>query len=368
VLNDIGGIYTLGVSPGTVLHHNLIHDVTRFERGNEGYGGWGIYPDAGSSELRIENNVVYDTRDGSLHVHNHGQPYGNVVTNNIFAYSTDGVLMRNADHDPEGNHVHLERNIVYNAGPEMFSGNNWKKDSKFTSDKNCFWSEAGTPDFYRSDVCRMAGNGPGPELDHCRPRLRDAANRDFRLEPDSPAFALGFTPIDMSTVGLQGPEEWTGLPDRSSNVARTNRPCLPTSGRWRTISRTTTSTRSPPVLCPTKAAPASESRTTGRHRAVNQCDSTTPPTSPVGSHTGVPTWTSPGDILRFSCSLFNDPSQTCSIHLEFRDWPKGETYQTGPYLQFLPDGTVRVPDGGLETGRHLPARPVDPYRNRTRSK
>jgi len=67
VLNDIGGIYTLGVSPGTVLHHNRIHDVTRFERGREGYGGWGIYLDAGSSEIRVENNVVSDTRDGGLH-------------------------------------------------------------------------------------------------------------------------------------------------------------------------------------------------------------------------------------------------------------------------------------------------------------
>ena len=118
VLNDIGGIYTLGVSPGTVLHHNLIHDVTRFERGDEGYGGWGIYLDAGSSEMVVENNVVYNTRDGGLHLHCFGHPYGDTIRNNVFAYSDEGQMMRNADHEPEGNNAHLERNIVYGGKTE----------------------------------------------------------------------------------------------------------------------------------------------------------------------------------------------------------------------------------------------------------
>jgi hypothetical protein len=33
------------------------------------------------------------------------------------------------------------------------------------------------------------------------PRFKDAKNYDFTLRADSPAFALGFKPIDVSDVG-----------------------------------------------------------------------------------------------------------------------------------------------------------------------
>ena len=33
------------------------------------------------------------------------------------------------------------------------------------------------------------------------PRFRDLAGRDFALAPDSPAWSLGFRPIDLSDVG-----------------------------------------------------------------------------------------------------------------------------------------------------------------------
>jgi hypothetical protein len=37
------------------------------------------------------------------------------------------------------------------------------------------------------------------------PMFADAAKRDFRLKPGSPALALGFEPIDTSMVGPRGP-------------------------------------------------------------------------------------------------------------------------------------------------------------------
>jgi len=53
LLSDMGGIYTLGVQPGTRVAENLIHGVERFD-----YGGKGIYPDEGSSHLTVQDSVV----------------------------------------------------------------------------------------------------------------------------------------------------------------------------------------------------------------------------------------------------------------------------------------------------------------------
>ena len=44
------------------------------------------------------------------------------------------------------------------------------------------------------------------------PHFVDSDHDDFRLKPDSPAIRLGFQPIDPSTIGLVGPDEWVALP------------------------------------------------------------------------------------------------------------------------------------------------------------
>lgn len=84
VLSDMGAIYTLGRQAGSTISRNYIHHVHSY-----GYGGWGIYPDEGSSWLRIEENVVCGTKCGGFHQH-----YGrdNLVRRNLFVEAIENQI------------------------------------------------------------------------------------------------------------------------------------------------------------------------------------------------------------------------------------------------------------------------------------
>lgn len=79
-MSDLGGIYTLGPSPGTVISGNYIRGVEDYP--DYGAGAWGIYNDESTEGLLVEDNVVVQTRSGGYHLH-----YGrdNTVRRNLFA-------------------------------------------------------------------------------------------------------------------------------------------------------------------------------------------------------------------------------------------------------------------------------------------
>ena len=79
ILNDEGGIYTLGIQPGTVIYGNVIKNVYSYS-----IYAFGIYLDEGSSDIVVSNNVVYNILWGAM-LQNYGA--NNTIINNVFARS-----------------------------------------------------------------------------------------------------------------------------------------------------------------------------------------------------------------------------------------------------------------------------------------
>lgn len=78
VLSDMACIYNLGISPGTLFHNNVCHDVR-----SAGYGSWGLYNDEGTSNVTWRDNIVWGTQAAAFHQH-----YGldNLIENNVLAF------------------------------------------------------------------------------------------------------------------------------------------------------------------------------------------------------------------------------------------------------------------------------------------
>ncbi len=202
-LSDTGSIYTLGVSPGTIIRNNIFHDSISYPKVS---GGWGIYFDEGSSYILAENNLVYNTLSGNLHQH-----YGkeNRVTNNIFAYAHGPQLRRSREED----HVSfiLERNIVF-ANNDAMLGVQWA-NGNYRLEANCYWSTAGDDlDFGGRDFQQWQAEGYDAHSIVADPRFVAPEQGDFRLQPDSPVLELGFQPFDLAEPGLYGEPEWVNRP------------------------------------------------------------------------------------------------------------------------------------------------------------
>lgn len=201
VLSDMGGIYNLGIQPGSVLRFNHIHHVDSYK-----YGGWGLYTDEGSTEILIENNVVHHTKEGNYD-HHYGR--NNRVRNNIFAFSkTDQVTLTRVE---EHRSLVFEKNIVLMDNGRVFPGN-WTKADVW-ADGNLYWNTTGEPmDFGGLTFAEWQARGKDIHGEIADPLFVDAAKADFRLQPDSPAIAMGFEPIDMSRIGLYGAADWIDKP------------------------------------------------------------------------------------------------------------------------------------------------------------
>jgi hypothetical protein len=187
-LSDMGGIYTLGPSQGTVLRGNRIHDIESW-----GYGGWGLYNDEGSTGILLENNLVYRTKSGGYHQH-----YGreNVIRNNIFAFGREYQIRRSRVEK----HLSFtyERNIVLWDSEKLFHGN-WGDDGVEIGG-NLYWRMGKAVELGKADTSDSSIVAD--------PLFVDPLNDDFRFADPSVAKRIGFQPFDASQAGVYGDEAW----------------------------------------------------------------------------------------------------------------------------------------------------------------
>jgi hypothetical protein len=213
LLSDMGGIYTLGISPGTVLRYNHIHDVEANQ-----YGGWGIYHDEGTTHILTEKNLVYNTKYCGFNIHYAKECN---VRNNIFAFGRiDQLALGRVEPHVS---VYFQNNIVYwtegvlmkqekadEAYQYWLSTKRKYAELKSTADSdwNVFYNPLQKPEevvIGKRTFADWQKRGKDKHSLYGDPLFVNAEKRDFRLRPESPALAMGFEEFDVSTAGARGP-------------------------------------------------------------------------------------------------------------------------------------------------------------------
>ncbi len=196
VLSDLGGIYTLGLHPDSVIRGNHIHDITAY-----GYGGWGIYLDQGSSYFRVEENVCHHTKGGGFHLH-----YGrdNIVRGNAFLYSAgDEFCLSRSEYLLS---LIAENNLIGGGQGRLYAGP-WRVPT-FRMNHNFYWARCGrVPSFNGLSWAEWQARGYDAKSWIGDPLILGPAGDAPVLRPDSPVVQAGF---QMPDVTLAGPRRGPG--------------------------------------------------------------------------------------------------------------------------------------------------------------
>lgn len=342
MFSDGGGIYTLGISPGTVIRNNVVHDVVPTPL--MPVGGCGIYHDEGSTGILVENNLVYNVGAAAYHQH-----YGreNVARNNIFAFGgRDPITCAR----PEKHLSYtFEGNIVLSGEGQVMSDHFSPMKCKTEFRRNLYWDISGKePLFSGVSFAKWQESGRDRDSRIADPQFVDAAHRDFRLKPTSPALAMGFRPIAYDEAGLYGDAEWVAAPQR---IHRDPLPKLPPP---------------PPPPPPRPLKEGFESAETGKPPLGMTCSPNDRPDAIQVSEEVAATgkkslkFTKIAGLkygfqphvcstsnryasgkIRFACDVLNSAEHPAECHLGLRDYTKkGREYLDGPTLTVQADGAV----------------------------
>ena len=200
-LSDMGGIYTLGVSEGTIISNNIIHDVYAY-----GPDGVGIYADEGTSGILIKDNIVYNCKSAGFaqHYGRNNRVINNVFANNIVAQLSIGTANQN------DNTLYFNNNIVYSAtGGQIFPNDSWGNYAKVEADSNVYWIGGEENIFNKKNLASWI-NTTRKDLNSivADPKLVIKTEKDIRVTNKTVMRMISFKPIELLKIGVQGDKNW----------------------------------------------------------------------------------------------------------------------------------------------------------------
>ena len=240
-------IETNRLSRGNAIRYNLIHDTGGYGKVKPGqwqypFYSWGIYLDLASSGTHVYGKVV--VRHPSRRPGDRRRP-GQPVREQHLRRRQDGaglVCQLGRPFPMEGNRI--ERNVISfsGAGARLYRPGTWPPRNA-TFDRNLIFSH-GQPLAVSAAGVDRSGSwewwlAQGMDVNSvvADPLFADAANRDYRLLPGSPAYGLGFAPIDSVAAGLYASPERATWPPTGIRIDREEPLTTPPPHEYRGPSR-----------------------------------------------------------------------------------------------------------------------------------
>ena len=210
---DGGGINITGNAEGNIIRQNLLHDI------HNPMADGAIRYDGNGHGTLIAENIIYDCALPAIH----DEPGNDYIENNIMVDVSSRRRPEQSGYfifDPK-DRGRFQHNILYSSDKSAkfllnLEGANL---SQYATDFNIYYfagnssgSEAFLEGLRKGAQARKVGEGgkgasarpvPDEHSISADPLFVSVEKKDFRLKPDSPAFRLGFKPIDTNLIGLR---------------------------------------------------------------------------------------------------------------------------------------------------------------------